>query len=85
MNPTPPCAVCGNPVEMEIAQGVRFSTGPNSTVVVFEHPKIVNCPTCGAALHLAVTGIQGNQMKTVQVPQASHPLVVIPKGRVQVG
>ena len=85
MSPTPPCAVCGNPVEMEIGQPVRFSNGPASTVLVIEHPRVVSCPTCGTALHLAITGVQGIQMKTIKAPPQSERTLVIPAGRIQVG
>ncbi len=43
MNPTPPCAVCGSPVEMEI-DSFRMPAGVASTALMFEHPKQVVRP-----------------------------------------
>jgi len=83
MNPVPPCAVCGAPVEMEI-DSFRSSSGLASTTLVFEHPKQVACATCGTTLHLVIVGVQNLQMKTAQVPPAKRQLVV-PVNRVRVG
>jgi hypothetical protein len=74
LNPTPPCDVCGNPVEMEL--GVRFSSGIASTAVVFEHPRQVACPTCGTVLFLTIIGISQFQMKTAQVPRQSQSMII---------
>ena len=84
LNPTPHCATCGSPVEMEIDQQIRFSSGIGSTAIVIEHPKQVACPTCGSLLHLVITGIQNVQMKTAVVPPQKRQLVV-PISHVRVG
>lgn len=84
-NPTPPCSVCGTPVEMVLdQQSIRFSSGVGSTAIVIEHPTQVACPACGSLLHLVVAGIQNIQLKTSVVPPAKRQLVV-PISRVRVG
>jgi len=83
-NPTPPCALCGTPVEMEIDPQIRFSAGIGSTAIVIEHPRQVACPACGCLLHLVVTGFQNLQLKTAVVPPQKRQLVV-PISRVRVG
>ena len=62
---------------MAIDTPIRFSNGPGSTVIVFEHPMKVVCPTCGSLLHLAITGIENIQMKTVKVPPAEQLLAPV--------
>lgn len=77
MNPTPPCTMCGTPVEMELdPQSIRFSPGLGSTAIIIEHPKQVACPACGSLLHIVVVGVQNLQLKTAVVPPAKRQLVV---------
>jgi len=83
MKPTPPCEVCGTPIEMEIE--MRLSAGYASTVAVFEHAEQVTCPTCGTALHLTIIGLPQVQMKTARVPLERRKQVVIPAKRIMLG
>ena len=77
MNPTPPCINCGTPVEMPFGPHmIRFSQGIGSTAIVIEHPEQIQCPACGAILHLVINGIQNIQMKTAAVPAQKRQLVV---------
>ena len=83
--PTPPCAVCGSPVAMQIDPStIRFSCGATSTAIIIEHPQQATCPNCRATLHLVIVGFQGLQMKTAPVPAAKRQLV-IPVDRIRVG
>jgi hypothetical protein len=76
MKPTPPCEVCGTPVELEIE--MRLSVGYTSTVAVFEHPKFAICPTCGNELHLMVVNLPQVQMKAGRVPNDKRQSVIAP-------
>jgi hypothetical protein len=81
MRPTPPCAQCGNPVEMVVAEPIRFSNGVSSTAIVIEHPKQVTCLHCGATLRLVIVGIENIQMKTAKMP-SEQPSLVVPASRI---
>ena len=76
-----PCGGCG--AVFEIDSGLRQPQTFNMesmSMIVFEHPEKVKCPTCDAVLILAVHQIQGLQLVTIPF-QPAPSKIARPPGR----
>lgn len=72
-----PCASCGSPVEVEMAQP-RLMNMETCALMVIEHGTQFTCPSCGTTVTPAVKEVQGIQIVAVPVPKAQQQLIVPP-------